>query len=61
MTSPAQRAAQSRYDAKRPSPISGRLSDAQRAWLIERAQPGETLFRTLMRLAGVPEIRPNDD
>lgn len=59
-TTKAQRAAQARYDAKRGSPIQGRLNPEQRAWLAARAAQGETLFRTLCRLAGLPESRAHD-
>jgi hypothetical protein len=59
MTTKAQRAAQARYDEKRPPPIRGRLSATQRKWLLEQ-YPELGLFpamkRGLIERCGMPEI-----
>lgn len=59
MTTTAQRAAQARYDEKRAAPVRGRLSDAQRQWLLEQ-YPDLGLFpamkRALIERCGMPEI-----
>lgn len=59
-TTDAQRAAQARYDAKRLPVLGGRLTPEQRAWLAARALPGEKPFRTLCRLAGIPETHRDE-
>lgn len=52
--SEAQRAAQARYDAKRPAPVLVRLTDQELEWLDQQRQAGEGRSTALKRLAGVP-------
>ena len=53
MTSDAQRKAQAKYDAKRPSPVPVRMNAAQLARLDALRQPGEGRGPALLRLAGL--------
>jgi len=60
-TTKAQRAAQARYDKKRPAPVLVRLNQDQIAWLDQQRQPGEGRSSVLKRLAGVPVSEPVRD
>lgn len=51
MSTQAQRAAKARHDAKRPDPVSVRLSKAERAEIDAAALPGQGAGATLKRLA----------
>ena len=53
MTSKAQKAAQSRYDQKRPAPVPVRLNEQELAWLDAQRQAGEGRGQALKRLAGI--------
>lgn len=53
MTSEAQRKAQSRYDEKRPAPVSVRMNAEQLAQLDALRQQGEGRGPALLRLAGL--------
>jgi hypothetical protein len=50
----AQRAAQARYDAKRPTPLPVRMTEDELIWLDQQRQVGEGRSTCLKRLAGVP-------
>lgn len=49
----AQRAAQARYDAKRPAPVPVRLNETELAWLDALRHDGEGRGQALKRLAGI--------
>lgn len=53
-SSEAQRAAQARYDAKRPFPLPVRLNEDELRWLDQQRQVGEGRSTCLKRLAGIP-------
>jgi hypothetical protein len=55
MTSNPQRAAQARYDKKRPAPVSVRMNAAELARLDALRHPGEGRGPALLRLAGIRE------
>jgi hypothetical protein len=53
MTTEAQKRAQARYDAKRPTPVPVRLNAEEMAWLDAKRLPGEGRGPALKRLASV--------
>ncbi len=54
MSNKPQTEAQARYDARRRAPMTGRLTPEQQDWLNARRLPGESQFKALKRLAGLP-------
>jgi hypothetical protein len=52
-TTKAQRAAQARYDQKRPAPVPVRLNKVELEWLDTQRQDGEGRGQALKRLAGI--------
>lgn len=55
--SEAQRAAERRYNAKRPRApqVNLRLTDSQLKWLVRRQHPDESRAAAVKRLAGMPK------
>lgn len=56
MTTKAQRAAQARYDVKRPAPVSVRMNKAELARLDAMRQPKEGRGPALLRLSGIRNL-----
>lgn len=55
-TTKAQRAAQARYDQKRPAPVPVRLNEQELTWLDAQRQDGEGRGQAIKRLAGIKKL-----